>query len=101
MIASEDQINSDGSAANPWRLCGMQQVEEVKCIMRVIPIWASAILYYIAIVQQNTYIVFQALQSDRRLGDHFHVPAASYIVFIMLSLTIWIPIYDRILVPFL
>ncbi|KAK0585945.1 hypothetical protein LWI29_036692 [Acer saccharum] len=101
IITSEDQINSDGSAANPWKLCSMQQVEEVKCVMRVIPIWASAILYYIAIVQQNTYIVFQALQSDRRLGGHFQVPAASYIVFIMLSLTIWIPIYDRILVPFL
>ncbi|KAF8378385.1 hypothetical protein HHK36_029724 [Tetracentron sinense] len=100
IVIPEDQINSDGSAANPWRLCRMQQVEEVKCLTRVIPIWASAIIYHVAIVQQQTYAVFQALQSDRRLGSgKFQIPAASYIIFCMISLTIWIPIYDRIVVP--
>ncbi|KAJ4973388.1 hypothetical protein NE237_006562 [Protea cynaroides] len=94
----EDQINPDGSSVDPWRLCGMQQVEEVKCVIRVIPIWASAIFYYLSIVQQQTYAVYQAIQSDRSLG-HFQVPAGSYIVFSFLALTIWIPIYDRILVP--
>lgn len=78
----------------------MQQVEEVKCIIRVIPIWASSIIYHVAVVQQHTYAVLQALQSDRRLGS-FEVPAASYSIFSMLSLTIWIPIYDRIVLPFL
>ncbi|XP_040987568.1 protein NRT1/ PTR FAMILY 2.11-like [Juglans microcarpa x Juglans regia] len=96
----EDQLNSDGSAANPWRLCSMQQVEQVKCLMRVIPIWVSASIYYVALVQQQTYVVFQALQFDRRLGNtSFKIPAASYTVFTMLGLTIWIPIYDRIIVP--
>ncbi|XP_034708132.1 protein NRT1/ PTR FAMILY 2.11-like [Vitis riparia] len=100
IITMEDQINTDGSASNPWRLCSMQQVEEVKCLMRVIPIWASSIIYHVAIVQQHTYAVLQALQSDRHLGS-FEVPAASYSIFSMLSLTIWIPIYDRIVIPFL
>ncbi|KAK9278270.1 hypothetical protein L1049_027835 [Liquidambar formosana] len=100
IITLEDQINSDGSAVNPWKLCSMQQVEQVKCLMRVIPIWASAILYYVALAQQQTYAVFQALQSDRRLGNtDFKIPAASYSIFSMLSLGIWIPIYDRIIVP--
>ncbi|XP_030940981.1 protein NRT1/ PTR FAMILY 2.11-like [Quercus lobata] len=98
----EDQLKSDGSAANPWRLCSMQQVEQAKCVMRVIPIWASASVYYIVLVQQQTYAVFQALQFDRRLGNtNFDIPAASYTVFNMLALTIWIPIYDRIIVPIL
>ena len=78
----------------------MQQVEQVKCLMRVIPIWVAASIYCVATVQQQTYVVFQALQSDRRLGNtNFTIPAASYIVFTMLGLTIWIPIYDRIIVP--
>nr|DAD34781.1 TPA_asm: hypothetical protein HUJ06_005421 [Nelumbo nucifera] len=98
----DDEVNPDGSAVDPWRLCRMQQVEEVKCLVRVIPIWVSGILYYAAIVQQHTYVIFQALQSDRRLpGSNFRVPAASYIVFAMLSLTLWLPIYDRIIVPVL
>lgn len=32
---------------------------------------------------------------------NFKIPAASYTVFTMLSLTMWLPIYDRILVPLL
>ncbi|XP_050376451.1 protein NRT1/ PTR FAMILY 2.11-like [Argentina anserina] len=101
ILLSEDEVNTDGSAANPWRLCSMQQVEEVKCLVRVLPIWSAALVYYVVIVQQNTYATFQALQSDRRLGKHFEIPAASYYVFLMLAMTIWIPIYDRLLVPFL
>ncbi|KAK9278252.1 hypothetical protein L1049_027815 [Liquidambar formosana] len=102
IINPEDKINPDGSAANPWKLCSMQQVEEVKCLMRVIPIWAAAIIYYIVIVQQQTFVVFQALQSNRHLGNtSFKIPAGSYIVFLMLGLTVWIPVYDRIIVPFL
>lgn len=78
----------------------MQQVEEVKCVLRVLPIWAAAIMYHVVIVQQQTYATFQALQSDRRLGKTgFKIPAASYYVFQMLSLTILVPIYDRIAVP--
>ncbi|EEF45007.1 nitrate transporter, putative [Ricinus communis] len=43
-----------------------------------------------------------ALQSDRKLGKSgFQLPAASIIVISMLTLTIFIPIYDRITVPFL
>uniref|UniRef100_A0A2N9H3K4 Uncharacterized protein n=1 Tax=Fagus sylvatica TaxID=28930 RepID=A0A2N9H3K4_FAGSY len=44
-VTPQDQINPDGSAANPWKLCTMQQVEEVKCLLRVMPIWASAVIY--------------------------------------------------------
>ncbi|GLT25847.1 hypothetical protein SLA2020_009500 [Shorea laevis] len=102
ILTPQDQINPNGSPADPWRLCSLQQVEEVKCLFRVFPIWASAILYYIVIVQQNTYGVFQAVQADRRLGSsHFKIPAATFTVFLMLGMTIFIPIYDRILVPFL
>lgn len=102
LITKEDEINSDGSAVDSWRLCSMQRVEEVKCIVRVLPIWLAGTIYYIALVQQHTFGVFQALQSDRRSGiGRFEIPAASYTVFQMLCLTIWIPIYDRLVVPFL
>ncbi|XAR65438.1 hypothetical protein NMG60_11009573 [Bertholletia excelsa] len=100
IIAPEDQIKPDGSATDPWRLCSVQQVEEVKCLLRVLPVWAAGIVYYVTIVQQQTYVVFQALQSDRHLGNTgFKVPAASYIFFSMLTLTLWIPIYDRVIIP--
>ncbi|KAK8537560.1 hypothetical protein V6N12_043718 [Hibiscus sabdariffa] len=102
IVTSEDELNGDGSPVDPWRLCSLQQVEEVKCLFRVLPIWASQILYCVTLVQLHTYAVFQAVQSDRRLANTgFKIPAASYVVFMMLSLTFFIPLYDRLIVPFL
>ncbi|CAN4099299.1 unnamed protein product [Withania somnifera] len=99
----EDQINSsDGSAVDPWRLCSIQQVEEVKCLLRVIPIWVAGTIYYVSVVQLQNYVIFQALQSDNQLGHiNFHIPPASFIVISMLSISIWLPIYDRVLLPWL
>ncbi|KAL1812487.1 hypothetical protein ACET3Z_022552 [Daucus carota] len=102
ILTPEDEINSEKAAADPWRLSSMQRVEEVKCILRVLPIWLAGTIYFVSMVQQQTYAVFQAIQSDRRFGSgSFEIPAASYSVFQMLCLTLWIPVYDRLLVPFL
>jgi dipeptide/tripeptide permease len=98
----QDQVNPDQSAGDPWTLCSMQQVEEVKLLLRVLPVWASTIIYLVALTPLHTFAIFQAQQSDRQLfSSNFKIPAATYIVFEMLGLTIFIPIYDRIAVPFL
>lgn len=102
IITPDDTNNPDGSAGNPWKLRSVQQVEEIKCVIRVIPIWLAGMIYYIILVLMQTYPVFQSLQSDRRLSTgKFKIPAASYNVFTMLTVTLWIPLYDRIIVPFL
>ncbi|WZZ12443.1 hypothetical protein YC2023_105532 [Brassica napus] len=100
ILTPEDKLEADGKPVNPWNLCTMQQVEEVKCIMRVLPIWFASSIYYLTIAQQMTYPVFQALQSDRRLGSGgFMIPAATYVVFLMTGMTLFIIFYDRVLVP--
>ncbi|KAI7746212.1 hypothetical protein M8C21_026152 [Ambrosia artemisiifolia] len=100
IITTKDTINSDGSSGDRWTLCSIQQIEEVKCVIKTIPIWFALIIYNVSLTNMQTYTVFQALQSDRRLNHStFKVPAASYTVFQMLALTIWIPIYDRLMVP--
>ncbi|KAL1373334.1 hypothetical protein HN51_003313 [Arachis hypogaea] len=102
IMTPQDQLNPNGSAADPWSLCSMQQVEEVKCLLRVLPIWVSSILYFVVIVQQHTVVVFQALISDRRIGSsNFMIPAASYYVFLMITVAIWLPLYDRKVMPLL
>ncbi|CAN8264623.1 unnamed protein product [Cochlearia groenlandica] len=100
ILTPEDKLEADGKPSDPWNLCTMQQVEEVKCIFRVLPIWFASSIYYLTINQQTTYPVFQALQSDRRLGlGGFVIPAATYVVFLMTGMTVFIIIYDRVLVP--
>nr|UNA06850.1 glucosinolate transporter-1 [Lepidium campestre] len=100
IMTPEDKLKSDGAASDPWKLCSMQQVEEVKCIVRVIPIWVASSIYYLAINMQMTYPVFQAVQSDRQLGSgSFRIPGATYVVFLMIGMTIFIIFYDRVFVP--
>ncbi|KAJ0890233.1 putative proton-dependent oligopeptide transporter family, MFS transporter superfamily [Helianthus annuus] len=100
IITPDDNINPDGSSQNQWALCSIQQIEEVKCVIKTIPILIAFIIYNASLTNMQIYTVFQALQSDRRLKhSSFQIPDASYSVFQMLALTIWIPIYDRLIVP--
>ncbi|PNT73442.1 protein NRT1/ PTR FAMILY 2.12 [Brachypodium distachyon] len=98
-IVREGDINSDGSARNPWELCSIQQIEEVKCLIRIVPICISGIMCFVALAQQYTYIILQILTMDCHLGPHFEIPAASVITISFIALTVFMPIYDRILVP--
>ncbi|KAJ8761022.1 hypothetical protein K2173_022060 [Erythroxylum novogranatense] len=100
-IVLENDLKPDGSRADPWRLCSIQQVEEVKCLISVIPIWGSGIIALTAMTQQGTFMVMQAVLMDRHLGPKFQIPAASIGVISMIAVGIWLPIYDRIIVPYL
>ncbi|MFS8031672.1 putative proton-dependent oligopeptide transporter family, MFS transporter superfamily [Helianthus anomalus] len=98
-IILDGETNPDGSRVSCWKLASIQQVEEVKCLIKVIPILVSGVICYTALVQQWTFTVSQALKMDRHLGPHFQIPAGSIGVISMITIGIWLPIYDRILVP--
>ncbi|CAN6282887.1 unnamed protein product [Urochloa humidicola] len=101
VLSPDDEIAPGGAmAVNPWRLCTLQQVEEVKCLARLLPVWSSGIVYYIMLTNLGNYNVLQAMQTDRHVGSSgFEIPAGSFVVFNMLALTVWIPIYDSLIVP--
>ncbi|XP_024994506.1 protein NRT1/ PTR FAMILY 2.13 [Cynara cardunculus var. scolymus] len=98
-IVLDGELNPDGSAVSLWNLASIQQIEEVKCLVKVIPILVSGIICFTAMVQQWTFTVSQALKMDRHLGPHFQIPAGSINIISMITIGIWLPIYDRILVP--
>ena len=98
-VILEGEKDANGCPSNQWRLCSIQQVEEVKCLLKIIPVWASGIICFTAISQQVTFTVSQALKMDRHLGPKFQIPAGSLMVISMLTVGIWVPFYDRILVP--
>ncbi|PON58620.1 Proton-dependent oligopeptide transporter [Parasponia andersonii] len=93
----EHDIGPDGSASNPWNLCTVEQVEELKAVVKVIPMWSTGIMMSIN-VSQNTFPLLQANSMDRHLSS-FQVPAASYAMFVVISLAAWVVIYDRVLLP--
>ncbi|KAL9263243.1 NRT1/ PTR FAMILY 2.10-like protein [Drosera capensis] len=102
IISEDDKINPDGTAANPWKLCSMQKVEELKSLVRLIPIWFAGIIYFVFITMMENYAVFQALQLNRHLGrTNFQIPAASFIGIALLTTSLWLVIYDKVIVPVL
>ncbi|XP_074577908.1 protein NRT1/ PTR FAMILY 1.1-like [Curcuma longa] len=92
----EKDLNPDGTTADPWRLCTVEQVEMLKAVVRVLPIWSTGII--LAIIINPSFPVLQARTMDRHMGPHFQVPAASLVVFSVVTLTLWVAVYDRLLV---
>ncbi|KAI5004544.1 hypothetical protein ZWY2020_031787 [Hordeum vulgare] len=84
---------------SPWRLCTVTQVEELKSVVRLLPIWASGIVFAAVYGQMSTMFVFQGNTLDKRMGAHFSIPSASLSVFDTISVIAWVPVYDRLLVP--
>uniref|UniRef100_A0A6N2KKZ7 Uncharacterized protein n=1 Tax=Salix viminalis TaxID=40686 RepID=A0A6N2KKZ7_SALVM len=82
------------------RLCTIKQVEEQKGLIRVIPIWSTGIVIA-ATLNQHALPVLQASTMDRHLVGILRIPAGSYGVFGLLTLFLWVAIYDRKLVPLL
>ena len=100
IIRDERDLNLDGSASNSWNLCTVEQVESLKSLLRVIPMWSTGILMLLSL-NQISFTTLQAETMDRRIFGNLKIPAGSVTVLMTVTLTTWIAIYDRILVPLL
>ncbi|RDX68580.1 Protein NRT1/ PTR FAMILY 2.13, partial [Mucuna pruriens] len=98
-IIVENELNNDGSSKDPWRLCSVQQVEELKCLLKIMPIFVTSIIVNIPIGQQAIFAVSQAMKMDRSLGHSFEIHAGSINVIMLISIGVLLPIYDQIIAP--
>ncbi|XP_043699028.1 protein NRT1/ PTR FAMILY 8.1-like [Telopea speciosissima] len=98
--AVENQGDSIKGSVNPWRLCTVTQVEELKSIIRLLPIWACGIIFSTVYGQMSTMFVLQGNTMDPHIGPNFKIPSASLSIFDTISVIFWAPVYDRFIVPF-
>ncbi|XP_076881162.1 protein NRT1/ PTR FAMILY 1.2-like [Bidens hawaiensis] len=99
IIQNPKDVTPDGIASNPWRLCTIEQVEELKSLIRVLPLWSSGLMMSIN-VSQSSFPVLQAKTMDRRLGSsNFQIPPASFPFFTIGMIAIWVILYDRVIIP--
>lgn len=76
----------------------MTQVEEAKCVLKLLPIWLCTIIYSVVFTQMASLFVEQGNVMSSNLGK-FHLPAASMSAFDICSVLICTGIYRQILVP--
>ncbi|OMO91055.1 Proton-dependent oligopeptide transporter family [Corchorus olitorius] len=94
----QQDLTLDGNASNPWSLCTVDQVEELKALIRVMPICSTGIMITL-VFNQGSFIVIQANTMDRHITSKFEIPAASFSVFVIIGLMLGILFYERIAIP--
>ncbi|KAH9670228.1 hypothetical protein KPL70_016897 [Citrus sinensis] len=92
-------VPKDSTEAAPWRVCTLTQVEEVKILTRMMPILASTILMNTCLAQLQTFSVTQGAYMDPQLGS-IKVPTPSIPVIPLLFMSILLPVYELLFVPF-
>jgi len=93
----EKDIACDGSATDPWSLCTIEQVEELKAIMKVIPLWSTGIMVSVNI--GGSFGILQAKSLNRHISSNFEVPAGSFPVVLVITIFLWVALYDRAIIP--
>ncbi|OVA09078.1 Proton-dependent oligopeptide transporter family [Macleaya cordata] len=84
---------------HPSLECTLNQVEEVKVIFTILPIFASTIMLNCCLAQLSTFSVQQAATMNTRLGS-FNIPPASLPIFPVITTMILAPLYNHLIIPF-
>jgi peptide/histidine transporter 3/4 len=82
----------------PWRLCTVSQVEELKMLLRMAPVWASLLIFFAVTAQMSSTLVEQGVVMDNRVGA-FTMPPAAMSTFDIATVLVCVPVYDAVLVP--
>ncbi|XP_009800593.1 protein NRT1/ PTR FAMILY 6.3-like [Nicotiana tabacum] len=99
-IKEDHDLESNGTnvVINKWKLATLTDVEEVKLLIRMLPTWATTIMFWTVYAQMTTFSVSQATTMDRHIGT-FEIPPASLTVFFVGSILLTVIFYDRVIVP--
>lgn len=79
--------------------CSVQQVEDVKIVLKTLPVFGCTIMLNCCLAQLSTFSVQQAASMDTKLGS-FRVPPASLPIFPILFTIIIAPVYNHLIIPF-
>ncbi|KAK9743272.1 hypothetical protein RND81_03G228000 [Saponaria officinalis] len=92
-LLTHDVSKADGAVSNAG------EVEEAKALLRLVPIWATSLIFGIVFAQVSTFFTKQGVTLDRSIGSNFKIPAAALQSFVGIFIIIILPIYDFLLVP--
>uniref|UniRef100_A0A0E0CQ08 Major facilitator superfamily (MFS) profile domain-containing protein n=2 Tax=Oryza meridionalis TaxID=40149 RepID=A0A0E0CQ08_9ORYZ len=100
LVGANPKLGTCTQPRDPWKLCTVTQVEEVKSILRLLPIWLCTILYSVVFTQMASLFVVQgaAMRRTTRFPG-FSVPPSSMSAFDILTVATTIFLYRRAVCP--
>jgi len=97
-IVTAGDISASGQP-DLWRLSTVHRVEELKSIVRMLPIWSAGIMLATIESHNGTFIIIQAQTMDRHITRHFEIPPATMSIFGTAAFLVSLALYDRAFVP--
>lgn len=94
----DDFAIANDNQNNPWIVSTVSEVEEVKLVLKLIPIWCTCILFWTVYSQMNTFSVEQGTFMNRKIGT-FEVPSGSMPFFLFSSILLFTSLNERVFVP--
>ncbi|KAL0385253.1 UNVERIFIED_CONTAM: protein NRT1/ PTR FAMILY 6.1 [Sesamum radiatum] len=92
------RLKEDGVNPSPWRLCTVTQVEEIKILLKLVPIPACTIMLNLILTEYLTLSVQQAYTLNTHMG-HLKLPVTCMPVFPGLSIFLLLSLYYSVFVP--
>ncbi|KAF8097948.1 hypothetical protein N665_0278s0010 [Sinapis alba] len=99
VVTDPNELNEAGKVKNNWRLCSVEQVKNLKCVTAILPVWVTGIACFMLTDQQNIYGILQAIQMEKTFGHNFQVPAGWMNLVSMITLAVWISLYECVILP--
>lgn len=79
----------------------MTNVEELKLIINMIPIWLTTLPFGICVAQASTFFIKQGTTLNLKITHNFKIPPASIYALSAIGMIVSVVVYDKILIPFL
>uniref|UniRef100_A0A0A9GGR9 Peptide transporter n=1 Tax=Arundo donax TaxID=35708 RepID=A0A0A9GGR9_ARUDO len=97
VVVDDGKQGEDGGGARC--LCTVSEVEGVKILARMLPIWVTCVLYAASLGQMTTTFIQQGMAMDTRLGGGFKVPVASLVSVEVVFMLLWVLLHDAAIIP--
>lgn len=94
----DENCSKNENKENPWLVSTVTQVEEVKMVIKLIPIWSTCILFWTVYSQMNTFTIEQATFMNRKVGS-IAVPAGSLSAFLIITILLFTSLNEKLTVP--
>ncbi|CAL5054869.1 unnamed protein product [Urochloa decumbens] len=99
-IVSEPGLKEipEETTSSSWNLRAVMQGEELKVLLRLLPIWVTSIIVSAAYTQMNTTFIQQGNAMNLSVLS-VNVPAASMGSFEVVCVLTWVLLYSKVIVP--
>ncbi|KDP30797.1 hypothetical protein JCGZ_13740 [Jatropha curcas] len=94
----DDNASAGANKNNPWIVSSVMEVEDVKMVLKLIPIWSTCILFWTVYSQMTTFTIEQATFMNRKVGSLI-IPSGSLSTFLFISILLFTSLNERLFVP--